>query len=130
MSEGVRADRWLWATRFYKTRALAAQGCEAGRIKRGGHPLKPATQLHLGDILEVPFYEGPGTRIVKVAGLIQQRVSAPLAQACYIESTSPEVIEANRLAVKEKHDRRVEGDQGRPTKRDRREIERFRDFFG
>jgi len=130
MSALVRADKWLWATRFFKTRTLAADACEAGRIKRGGHPVKPATSLHPGDLLEVPFYEGPGTRLIRVSSVIDKRVGAPQAQACYVDLTTPEVLEANRVAMQEKRDREHrEGDQGRPTKRDRREIERFRGFF-
>ncbi|MFD0893551.1 RNA-binding S4 domain-containing protein [Luteolibacter ambystomatis] len=130
MSENVRADKWLWATRFFKTRSAAAKACEGGKIKRAGHPVKPATPLHPGDVLEVPFHDGPGIRTITVTGLIDQRVGAPQAQACYMESTPPEVIAANKEFLKEKHERRLEGGMlGRPTKKDRRDIQKFRGFF-
>jgi ribosome-associated heat shock protein Hsp15 len=120
----------LWATRFFKTRAAAGDACEGGRIKRLGHPLKPASAIHVGDTLEVPFHDGPGTRTVRVVGLPARRGGAPEAQACYLDLTAPEVVEANRVALREKRERmQRDGDQGRPTKRDRREIERFRGFF-
>ena len=70
MSESVRADKWLWAVRFFKTRGVAAEMCEAGKVRRAGHELKPATALRVGDVLELPFAEGPGTRVVRVSGLI------------------------------------------------------------
>lgn len=129
MSANVRADKWLWATRFFKTRSAAGESCESGRVKRAGHLVKPATSLHVGDVLELPFYEGPGTRTIRILGLIDQRVGAPQAQACYTELTAPETIEANRVAVQEKRERRAEGELGRPTKRDRREMDRFKDLF-
>lgn len=127
MGETVRADKWLWATRFFKTRGLAAESCEGGRVKRAGHPLRPASSLHPGDRLDVPFHDGPGTRTIRVIALIERRVGAPQAQACYEELTPPEVLEANRAFLSEKKDRR-EGDQGRPTKRERRELDRIRGF--
>lgn len=129
MAGSVRADKWLWATRFFKTRGAAAAACESGRVKRAGHLVKPATGLHEGDLLEIPFFEGPGTRSIKVAGLIDQRVGAPQAQVCYLELTSAEEIGANCLAVEEKRERRAQGEVGRPTKRDRRQIDRLRGFF-
>jgi ribosome-associated heat shock protein Hsp15 len=130
MADSVRADKWLWATRFFKTRSAAATACEGGKIKRLGHPVKPATALHVGDRLEVPFYEGPGTRSIAILGLLEQRVGAPQAQACYEETTSTEILEANRLHLQEKRERLLrEGDQGRPTKRNRREIDRHFGFF-
>jgi ribosome-associated heat shock protein Hsp15 len=125
--ETVRADKWLWAVRLFKTRALAAEACNGGRVKRGGHPLKPATSLHPGDLLEVPFPSGPGVRTVRVIEPISQRVGAPRAQECCEDLTPPEVVEAWIQSCKEKHSR-LDGQQGRPTKDQRRAIERHRFF--
>jgi len=125
MSEAVRIDKWLWATRFFKTRSLAAKACTGGKVKRGEQPLKPAAVIHPGEILEIPFPEGPGHRTVKVLGLIGQRVGAPLAQTCYQDLTSPEVYEA----LKAWSLARQEAGKGRPTKKDRRAMGRIRGFF-
>jgi ribosome-associated heat shock protein Hsp15 len=124
----VRADKWLWAVRLFKTRSLAAKACESGRVKRAGHPLKPATPLRAGDLLEVPFPDGPGTRTVRVIELIAQRVGAPRARECCEESTPPEVLAMRREAHADRR-HRLEGEQGRPTKRDRRLLDGHRGFF-
>jgi ribosome-associated heat shock protein Hsp15 len=125
MSENARCDKWLWAVRFFKTRGLAAEMCAAGKVKRLGHLLKASSALHPGDVLEIPFPEGPGTRTVAVVSVIEKRVGAPEARACYEESTAPEVFEAQ----KNWHQARSEGMRGRPTKKDRREMNRIRGFF-
>jgi ribosome-associated heat shock protein Hsp15 len=125
MSESARCDKWLWTVRFFKTRGLAAEMCAAGKVKRLGHLLKASSALHPGDVLEIPFPEGPGTRTVAVVSVIEKRVGAPEARACYEESTAPEVFEAQ----KNWHQARSEGMRGRPTKKDRREMDRIRGFF-
>jgi ribosome-associated heat shock protein Hsp15 len=125
MSDGARCDKWLWAVRFFKTRGLAAEMCAVGKVKRLGHLLKAASTLHPGDVLEIPFPEGPGTRVVRVVSLIEKRVGAPEAKACYEESTAEEVFEAQRNW----HQARSEGMRGRPTKKDRRQMNRIRGFF-
>ena len=124
-ADGMRLDKWLWAARFFKTRGLAAEMCAAGKVKRLGHALKASSAVHPGDVIEIPFPEGPGTRRVCIVALIEKRVSAPEARACYEESTTPEVFEAQ----KNWHSARSEGMRGRPTKKDRREMSRIRGFF-
>ena len=125
MTDSVRADKWLWATRFFKTRSLAADACATGKVKRGGHPLKAATSIHPGDLLEIPFPEGPGVRSISVKAVISLRVAAPLAQACYDELTTEEVFENLKQWLTAKH----EAAKGRPTKRDRREIDKIHGFW-
>ncbi len=124
-SESARADKWLWATRFFKTRGLAADACATGKVRRGGHPLKASSTIHLGDVLEVPFSEGPGVRTVSVKGTIIKRVGAPEAQACYEDLTISQVYED----LKSWHAARNEAAKGRPTKRDRREIDKIHGFW-
>jgi ribosome-associated heat shock protein Hsp15 len=128
MSEAVRVDKWLWAVRLFKTRSQAAKACEANRVKCGEKILKPASELKGGELLELPYPEGPGTRIVRVLGLIEKRVGAPEARLACEEITPPEVIEQRKI-WSESRMHRLEGDQGRPTKRNRREIEKNRGFF-
>ncbi len=126
--EAVRVDKWLWAVRLFKTRGLAAKACESGRVKAGERPLKASSELRGGELLELPYPEGPGTRAVRVLGLIDRRVGAPEARAACEEITPPDVIEMRRVWHEErKH--RLEGDQGRPTKRNRRALDRRRGFF-
>lgn len=125
MSDSIRADKWLWATRFFKTRGLAAEACATGKVKRNGHPLKPASPVQPGDLLEVPFVEGPGARQISVRTVIGLRVGAPEAQACYEDLTKPGVYDELKLWLAAKR----EAAKGRPTKRDRREIDRIHGFW-
>ena len=126
--DSVRADKWLWAVRLFKTRGLAAKACDGGRVKRDGRSLKPGARLHRGDILAVPFPSGPGTRTVRVVELIDRRVGAPRAAECCEDLTPPEEIDA-RVAALGARRRRREGEQGRPTKRDRRRFGKPGGFF-
>ena len=126
MPEKDRADKWLWAVRLFKTRGIAAEMCAAGKVKRMGHSLKASSSVHPGDVIELPFPEGPGMRLVVVIDVIQQRVSAPVARACYEDRTAADAIEAQRLWQEARRD----APRGRPTKRDRRDIDRIRGFFG
>lgn len=125
MAEGsVRLDKWLWAARFYKTRAAAVQAISAGRVEVNGAPAKPAKTLAVGDRLRVR--KPPFAYLVRVLGLSEQR--GPAKQAALLYEEDPEGKAAReRLA----HQLRIaptpafEG-KGRPTKRDRRELERLR----
>jgi ribosome-associated heat shock protein Hsp15 len=125
MVESVRADKWLWATRFFKTRGLAADACATGKVKRGAHGLKASSMVHPGDLLEIPFPEGPGARSISVKAVIRLRVAAPEAQACYEDLTTAEVLENLKLWQTAKR----EAAKGRPTKRDRRKIDKIHRFW-
>ncbi len=125
MSDSIRADKWLWATRFFKTRALAGELLRDGKVKRNGHVLKRSSSIQVGDVLEIPFFEGPGLREVHVNGVIEKRVGAPEAQACYEDRTKPEVYEA----LKNWQIARQEAAKGRPTKKDRRAIDQIRESW-
>lgn len=126
--DDTRVDKWLWAVRLFKTRGLAARACESGRVKREGQTLKPASAVRCGQVLELPFPEGPGTRTVRVAEVIDHRVGAPRAAECCEDLTPVEVVEARREYQQNRSARR-EGDQGRPTKRDRRRLDQPGGFF-
>lgn len=126
--ESVRIDKWMWAVRLFKTRSLAAKACERGRVKESGRVLKASSVLRGGELLELPFHEGPGTRVVRVLGLIERRVAAPEARQNCEDITPEDVIETRRLWSVDRK-RRMEGEQGRPTKRRRREMEGGGGFF-
>jgi ribosome-associated heat shock protein Hsp15 len=125
MPESTRTDKWLWAVRLCKTRGLAAELCASGKVQRGGHPLKASSTLHPADVLEMPFAEGPGLRTIAVKEVIQLRVGAPEARACYEDLTKPEIYAALKdwLAAKR------EAAKGRPTKKNRREIDKIHGFW-
>jgi ribosome-associated heat shock protein Hsp15 len=126
--DAVRIDKWLWAVRLFKTRSLAAKACEGGRVKRAGQALKPASQVRAGDLLEVPFPTGPGTRTIRVLAVIAQRVDAPRAATCCADLTPQATVDERVAALNERRLRRT-GDQGRPTKRDRRRLHEPGGFF-
>ena len=120
----MRLDKWLWAARFFKTRALAAESADRGRIDVNGLPAKPARELHAGDTL-VLRQDGGVKRTVVIRALSAQRGPAPVAQALYEETAASlaerqRIAEARRLAPEPAQTL----EQGRPTKRDRRELER------
>jgi ribosome-associated heat shock protein Hsp15 len=127
-SEPVRLDKWLWAARFFKTRSLAAQAIASGRVEVNGDRVKRSRTLQVGD--EVRVRQGPFEHRVLVRALSGHRGPATVAATLYQETAASlrarEILAAQlRLARVP----RFEG-KGRPTKRDRRDLERFRAFDG
>ena len=119
----MRLDKWLWAARFYKTRALAVDDIGKGRIQVNGQAAKPSRDVRPHDTLVIR--QGPVTRTVVVVGLSQMRGPAPVAQTLYAET--PESIEARTRAAEARRlaaEPALAIEQGRPTKRDRRELDR------
>jgi ribosome-associated heat shock protein Hsp15 len=115
----ARVDAWTWAVRLFPTRSAAGAACRAGHVRVNGERAKPATQVVPGD--EVHVRGGERERIVIVERTIVKRVSAVVAVACYLDR-SPVVPPKEQVAVVAKRDRGA----GRPTKRDRRLIEKLR----
>ena len=128
MTEKVRLDKWLWAARFYKTRSLAAAEIEKGRVLVNDQPAKAAREVKVGD--RVVVRRGFVTTEVVVRGLSNVRGPAPVARELYGET--PESIRAREEAAEK---RRLAPEpaqfieEGRPTKRDRRLLERLRRSF-
>ena len=119
----MRIDKWLWAARFYKTRSLAAQELDKGRIQLNGHAVKPAHEIKPGD--KLMLRQGTVLRELLVKGLSMQRGAAPVAQALYEESADS--IEKRLLAAEQRrlHSEPAQSiEHGRPTKRDRRSIDK------
>lgn len=115
----VRVDAWTWAVRLFPTRSAAAAACRAGHVKINNANVKPAHVLRKGDVIRA--LTPGGERIVVAVGLISRRVGATLASEQYDDRTPPAPTKEER-AVLGLRDRGA----GRPTKRDRREIERLR----
>jgi ribosome-associated heat shock protein Hsp15 len=118
----VRVDKFLWAMRIYKTRSIATDACKCGRIKMNGVEVKPSRTFHVGDVFTVR--KGPITYTYRILQLCQNRLGAKLVPE-YIRDITPkeqlELLELARLAGQSGRDRGT----GRPTKKDRRDIEVF-----
>ncbi|WP_318218124.1 RNA-binding S4 domain-containing protein [Streptomyces sp. SCL15-6] len=121
--ESVRVDSWIWAVRLIKTRSLGATACRGGHVRVNGERVKPAHSLRVGD--EVRLRHEGRERVVVVKRLIRKRVGAPVAVQCYIDN-SPPPPPREAVAPAGIRDRGA----GRPTKRDRRELERLRGLEG
>jgi|SRR3954453_8326897 ribosome-associated heat shock protein Hsp15 len=122
---GVRIDKWLWAARFFKTRALAARACELGRIQCNNQPAKPAREIRVNDALQIKTDAGDFQ--VNVLILSEVRGPAPVAQALYRETESSREL---RLKVAQERKAMMSfapAPEGRPSKRDRRKIIQFRE---
>ncbi len=113
----VRIDRWLTAARVFKSRNLAQQACEAGHVRVNDAQVRPSYALRIGD--EVRAFAPRGTVVLKVKGLADKRLSAPLAQLLYDDFSPPPPPKEERIAVRERG-------AGRPTKADRRALSRLR----
>ena len=123
----LRLDKWLWSARFYKTRSLAVEAIDKGRVEVNGLTAKPSRELRPGDTLVLR--QGPVTRTVQVLGLSAQRGPAPVAQRLYAETE--ESVAAREAAAELRRlapEPALSLSEGRPTKRNRREIERSLDW--
>jgi len=117
-AEPVRVDTWIWSVRLAKTRSVASAACRGGHVKVNGERVKPAHHLKPGDEVRVRLTDWE--RVVVVKDLIRKRVGAPAAAACYVDN-SPPPPPREPVVPMPVRDRGL----GRPTKRDRREIERL-----
>ena len=117
MSAGTRVDRWLWAVRLFKTRGDATDACRGGHVRVNGRPAKAAATVVVGDLVVVRTHGVD--RTVEVRQLIEKRVGAALAADSYIDHTPPPPPREARVADRDRG-------AGRPTKRDRRQLDRWR----
>jgi ribosome-associated heat shock protein Hsp15 len=116
---GVRVDSWIWSVRLVKTRSMGAAACKGGHVRVNGERVKPAHSVHVGD--EVRLRHEGRERIVIVKQVIRKRVGPPVAVQCYVDN-SPPPPPREAIAPAGIRDRGT----GRPTKRDRRDLERLR----
>ncbi|MFB6317678.1 RNA-binding S4 domain-containing protein [Saccharicrinis sp. FJH54] len=124
MGDDIRIDKWLWAVRLFKTRSLASEACKKGRVFINGQECKASRTVHIGDQVEVK--EPPVTFRYKVLDLAEKRMGAKLVPG-FLEDITPEdqkeILEMQNLD--RKYNRRK--GLGRPTKKERRDIDKFRD---
>jgi ribosome-associated heat shock protein Hsp15 len=121
--EKLRIDKWLWAARFYKTRSLAVEEIDKGRVRVNDVEAKPAREVKVGDT--VTLRQGPVIRTLVVRGISNQRGAAPVAQQLYEETADSLALKA--LAVEQRRlglEPASSLEHGRPTKRDRRDIDK------
>ena len=124
MTDRVRIDKWLWAARFYKTRGLSAEAIDGGKIEVNGERAKRSRLVGPGDRIRIR--SGPYEHVVTVLGVSEKRGSAPIAQTLYEEDPASRKAREEMAA----HVRAMNADtgyeSGRPTKKDRRDIERLK----
>ncbi|GGH79872.1 ribosome-associated heat shock protein Hsp15 [Filimonas zeae] len=122
--EKLRIDKYLWSIRIYKTRSLAAEACEKGRVKLQGSAVKPSRTVHIGD--EYEMRTEARKWIIKVTGLLDHRVPYTEAILNYTDLTPPEEIEVKRESTSFHTGKRL-SKIGRPTKKERRDLDGFMD---
>ena len=122
--DGIRVDRWLWATRFYKTRSLATDACKRKLIRINNTPLKPSREIKVGEVIEIK--RGPLKMTIKVTAFLEKRVSATKAQECYEDLTPPDEYESAKREAKRLKPLPIgSSSKGRPSKKQRRDLEEF-----
>jgi ribosome-associated heat shock protein Hsp15 len=124
--EKLRIDKYLWAIRVFKTRTLASDACKAGRVKLDNQNIKPSHEVKVGEIYQVS--KGIDRKVLKVTGLLEKRVEAKIAVDFYLDITPVEQTQAFKSMFQAPILQRDRG-AGRPTKRDRREIDELKDDF-
>jgi ribosome-associated heat shock protein Hsp15 len=120
----VRIDKWLWAARFFKTRTLAARACELGRIECNGQPAKASREVRAGDLLQVK--NDGGNFQVQVLLLSEMRGPAAVAQTLYHETATSRELRLKLIEARKAMPRVDASREGKPSKRARRELDRFR----
>ena len=131
MNNEARIDKWLWAARIFKTRTLAAAACNKGQVSLGGNQLKPSRMVRVGDIIDVK--KPPITYSFRILQAIEHRVGAKLIPEILENITSPEQYELLEMSKISGFVDRARG-TGRPTKKERRALDDFKEdvpvFFG
>lgn len=123
---GVRIDKWLWMVRVFKTRTMATDACNAGKVKMNGDNLKPSKIVKTTEIFTIKIDQLDKT--IQVIDTPKSRVGAPLVPNYYTDLTPPEEYERVK-ALRTRFEIRDHG-EGRPTKRDRRQIDYLKDYYG
>lgn len=119
----LRIDKWLWAARFYKTRSLAVEDLDKGRVSINGQEVKPSREVKTGDTLTLR--QGPVIRTLLVRGISSQRGPAPVAQQLYEETAESLALKAKAAEQRRLHCEPASSlEHGRPTKRDRRSLDK------
>ncbi len=124
----VRVDKWLWSVRLFKSRSMATDACKSGKIKINGNNLKPSYLLQQNEVIEIK--KNGFNLLFKVNQLLEKRVSAVLAAPCFEDLTPPDELNKYKdwFVGKSGTEFRDKG-EGRPTKKERRDIDEFKDMY-
>lgn len=125
--EKVRIDKWLWAARFFRTRALAKTAIEGGKVRIAGQRIKPSRTLEIGTLVEIR--QGWDEKVVLVTGISEQRRGAPEAALLYQE-TDESIAARESRALQRRAQPAMDSYVGKPSKKQRRQIHRFREDVG
>lgn len=125
METGVRIDKWLWAVRLYKTRSQATEACKKGHVSIGDLPVKASRDVHVGEVVQVR--KAPITRSFEVLALTGKRMGAKLVTDFLKDVTPVEELEVLEMQKHMRWSDRAKG-TGRPTKKDRRDLDEFFDW--
>jgi ribosome-associated heat shock protein Hsp15 len=121
----VRIDKWLWAARFFKTRSVAQQAVEGGKVRVNGERVKPAKDVRVGDELAIQIGNAEWT--IRVEQLSDKRGPATVARTLYAEDEASRVRREEQSALRKFAADPAQDIHGRPTKRERRQLDRWRD---
>jgi len=121
----ARVDKWLWAARFFKTRSAAQQAVEGGKVKLNGERIKPAKEVRIDDQLAITI--GAYEWVVSVVQLSDKRGSATVARTLYAENEASRLQREAQIALRKFAAEPAQDRHGRPTKRERRQLERWRE---
>jgi ribosome-associated heat shock protein Hsp15 len=124
----LRLDKYLWAIRLFKTRSLAAEACEKGKVKLNGSSVKPAKQVNIGDEYEVKTEAKKW--VIKVTGLLDHRVQFTEAIKFYLDITPEEEVQRLQYQAASFHTGKRQSKIGRPTKKERRDLDGMADHDG
>ena len=120
----MRIDKWLWAARFFRTRSAAQQAVEGGKVKLDGERVKPAKEVRVGDALAIRI--GAYEWLIRIEGLSDKRGAATIARALYSEDETSRARREEQAALRKFAADPAQDRTGRPTKRERRQLERWR----
>ena len=123
MAAGIRIDKWLWAVRLYKTRSLASEECKKGKVTINGMNVKASREIKEGETIQLR--RPPITRSYKIIALVENRMAAKMVPEFMVETTPASELEILEVQKNQSIDNRERG-TGRPTKKDRRDMD---DFF-
>lgn len=123
--ESIRIDKYLWAIRMFKTRTIAGDACKSGHVKIGDVPVKASREVRAGDIIDLKL--GAYFKRIEIVEIIKNRLKASLAIEKYKDITPPEEMERQEMMRQLNYERRAHG-AGRPTKKERREIDRLKEI--
>ena len=124
--EKLRLDKWLWAARFFKTRSLAKAAIEGGKVHLGGQRVKVSKEISVGDTLQIR--QGWDEKVVLIKSLSDQRRGAPEAQLLYEETADSRAKREAEAEARKAAGGMIDRPAHRPTKKQRRQIHRFKDF--